>query len=416
MVMLSHLRRFRVADGGGHRAKLEDLAVALLEGEYPPITYLFFYDEKKQLSRLSWDAVEGVDWRAREIKVKDLGAAREVSGDTAHEDVLLGRDILDALVLDLKNRRATRANDLELEEDSGGLRLRSADTSFGAILRRISRGRYGHVSEGSLYDWKYVEFLRGDPHAVRNGAGHQLLITRLPPGEIAGLTNFLPYLHAAELLTLLPDPKAADTLEAMSPERQLQVFEELDEEQAIRLLALMAPDVAADLTGRLRTKTMKRYLELLPKKQSERIVELLRYPDDTVGGIMTNDVVWVCGDLTVAEAREHLRDRLKEPDFVFLIYVVDDEKTRRLRGLLSLRQLITGDDGDKLEEIMDPYVTTLDPHAPAGDAAYRVLNSQLAAMPVVGEGGELIGVVTVDAAVAKVAPSSWSTQAPRIFS
>jgi magnesium transporter len=417
MVMLSKLRRFRVVDDEGRGARLADLAVALLDGDYPPVTHLFFFSQaKKQLMRLPWEAVEKFDSHASQIRVANLDEAEEVSLDALDHDVLLRHDILDALVLDLQNRRSTRANDLQLEEEDGKLRLRAADTSFQAILRRLTRGRYSRVATGMLYDWKYVEFLRGDPQAVRNGAGYHLRITRLPPGEIATLTNPLPYLHAAELITLLPDEKAADTLEAMSPERQLQVFEELDEKQAVGLLALMAPDGAADLVGRLRTGTMKRYLELLPKKQGERIIELLRYPEDTVGGIMTNDVVCAPVNLTVEEARKELREPLKEPDFVFLIYLVDDMKSRRLRGLISLRNLFTAKDEEKLEDLMDPYVTTLRVLEPANDAAYRVINSHLAGMPVVGDEGQLLGILTIDAAIAQVAPSNWSAIAPRIFS
>jgi Mg/Co/Ni transporter MgtE len=226
----------------------------------------------------------------------------------------------------------------------------------------------------------------------------------------------LPYLHAAELITLLPDAKAVDTLEALSPERQLQVFEELEEEQALALLTLMAPDIAADLLGRLPTKLMRRYLERMPSAQSERLIDLLRYPEDTVGGIMTNDVVYVPANLTIAEAREKLRERLKTPDFVFIVYIVDNEDSRRLRGLLSLRALITADDDQQLEEILDPYLTTLDPRSPASEGAYRVIDSHMAALPVVGAEGQLLGLVTVDAAILQVAPPDWRTQAPRIFS
>ena len=416
MLMLSGLRRFELVDANRRRAKLVDLTVALLEGDYPPVTRLFFLDDNKKRSSLSWDAVRSIDWGARQIEVADLGAGKVVTSGSLKKDVFLHQDILDALIIDLQNRRATRANDLQLEERDGRLVLRAADTSARAILRRLSRGMFATVSDDSLYDWKYVEFLRGDPKAVKNGAGYHLRITHLPPGEIARLTEPLPYLHAAELLTLLPDPTAADTLEAMAPERQLQVFEELEEEQALQLLEMMAPDTAADLVGRLETDTMLHYLERLSRKQSDRITELLRYPEDTVGGIMTNDVVFARANLTVAEAREALRERLKEPDFVILIYIVDDEKTRRLRGLISLRNLLTAEDGQKLEEVMDPYVTTLHPLDSANEAAYKVINSHLAGMPVVGKEGRLLGVVTVDAAVAQVAPSSWSAQAPRIFS
>lgn len=416
MVMLSKLRRFSLADSRGQHAKLQDLAIALLDGDYPPVTHIFFLNENKQQAKLPWKSVESVDWHACQIKVADLDEAQVATSEPSKEEVLLHHDILDALILDLQNRRATRANDLWLEEENGRLLLRAADTSSLAIFRRLSHGLYGHVRKSALYDWKYVEFLRGDSQAVKNGAGYNLRIARLPPGEIARLTDPLPYLHAAELITLLPDPKAVDTLEAMAPERQLQVFEELDEDQALRLLEIMAPDVAADLVGRLQVKTMRSYLERLPKKQSERLIELLRYPEDTVGGIMTNDVVFLRRDLTVAEARSALRERLKEPDFVYLIYIVDDEEKRLLRGMIALRNLLTEDDEQRIEEIMDPHVSTLNPMDQAREAAYRVINSDLAGMPVVGHKGQLLGVLTVDAAVAQVAPPSWRSQAPRVFS
>lgn len=416
MVMLSKLaRRFSLVDDEGRRAKLFDLAVAHLDGDYPPVTRLFFRKDKN-LAALPWDAVNSIDWQAEEFRIKNLEAAQIAFPEQLKEEALLRRDIHDALVIDLQNRRVTRANDLCLEEDEGQLLLRSADTSARAILRRLSRGWFATAPDDSLYDWKYVEFLRGEPRAVKSGAGEHLRIARLPPGEIALLSAAVPYLHAAELLTLLPDSVAADTIEAMPPERQLQVFEELSEEQALDLLKVMAPDVAADIVGRLETKTARHYLESLPKKQSERVIELLRYPEDTVGGIMTNDVIFVPRHLTVGEARERLRERLKEPEFVYLIYVVEDEETRELCGLIALRNLITEEDDKPLEEVMDPYVTTLHPFDPANEASYRVLNSNLAAMPVVGNRGQLLGVVTVDAAVAQVAPPSWSAQAPRIFS
>jgi magnesium transporter len=416
MVMLSQLRRFKLADEQGRQASLVDLSVALLDGDYPPVTNLFFLNDKNKKQWLPWDQVQKIDLKGRQISVQDLKASKPLVAGSLGKDVLLGGDILDALVLDLQNRRATRANDLWLEGNESRLELRAADTGFSGLLRRLSGGRYGRISKSALYDWKYVEFLRGDPEAVRNGEGYHLRVARLPPGEIAGLSDMLPYLHAAELITLLPDAKAVDALEVFSPERQLQVFEELEEEQGLTLLTLMAPDIAADLVGRLPTKLMRRYLERLPEVQSERLIDLLGYPEDTVGGIMTNDVVVVRANLTVAQARAGLKEPLKTPDFVFLVYVVDNEKSRRLRGLISLRNLITADDDQRLEEIMDPYVTTLNPLSSAKEGAYRVIDSNMAALPVVGDEGQLLGLVTVDAAIVQVAPPSWRSQAPRIFS
>ena len=414
MVMLSQLRRFGLVDAHMRHATFIDGAIAL-HGDHPPITRLLFHDAEKVLHVLPWTAVQAIDWHMRQLRVADLAAGHPMSSDALGQEVLLRRDILDALILDLQQRRATRANDLWLEEDQGQLCLRAVDTGVGAIWRRVSRGRYRLMTPRTLCDWKYVEFLRGDPHAVSRGIGYHRRIARLPPGEIAHLTHPLPYLHAAELIMLLPTPMAAETLAAMPPERQLQVFEELAEDEAVRLLTLMAPNLAADLVGRLPTLTMRRYLEALPRRQSERLIELLRYPEETVGGLMTNDVVFVEGGLTVAEAWHTLRSRLQGPAFVYLIYVVETAATRRLRGVISLRRLLTAEAAHRVDALMDPYVTTLYPLESAREAAYRVLNSHLAALPVVGHEGQLLGVVTVDAALAQVVPSRWRAHMPRIF-
>lgn len=414
MAMLSKLLSFKVTDKKGESARLADLSVKLLESDYPPVTNLF-YETDEKFMKLPWERVESVDWRGKEINVYDLDEAEEVSLEAKNNYVLLKNEILDALIIDLENRRSFRANDLRFEKVENGLELREVDSSISAILRRISFGFYNYLSRRGLFDWKYVEFLRGNPESARNGSGYNMRITRMPPGEIALLSGYLPYLHVAELITLLPDEKAVKALEIMPIERRLQVFEELDKEEAINLLTLMASDAAADLVGLLETETMKEYLELLPQKQSGKIVELLRYPEDTAAGIMTNDIVHLAGDLTVAEARKKLREYFSETDFIYLIYIVENEETRALRGVISLRDLFNANDEQKLEEIMDSYISTLNSIDNVREAAYRVVDSQLPAMPVLGLNRKLLGAVTIDAAIMQIAPSA-SGEALRIFS
>lgn len=411
--MLSKLIGFEVLDMKRRCAKLTDLSVALLDDDYPPVTNIFF-ETNNTLLKLPWEAVRSLNIKEKRVEIGSFDEAETVSYAAKNDYVLLKHEILDALLLDLENRRPIRANDLRLKEADGCLYLRAADNSIGAILRRISFGLYRYVSTNML-DWKYVEFLRGNPKAVSNGAGYHLRITRLPPGEIAQLINYLPYLHAAELITLLPDDKAVKTLEVLPLERRLQIFEELDEKEAVIMLTMMAPDAAADLVGLLQTETMSKYLGLLPKKQSGRIIELLRHPEDTVGSIMTNDIAFLPENLTVGEARQQMRELFSRTDFIYLIYVVSDERKRTLRGVISLRSLFSEADNRKLSEIMDPYISTLNSIDEVNAASYRLVDSQLAAMPVVGSERELVGAVTIDAAIMRIAPGT-SAEALRIFS
>jgi magnesium transporter len=415
MLLYSRLRRFALTDDQGRRAKLADFVVELTPEGYPPVTHILFRHTSRKLEVLTWNAVESVNHSAHEIKVKDIEASELAPEEWLRKKVLLS-DIHDSLVLDLEHHRAARANGLLLKEENGSLLLCGVDTSLSATLRWLTGGRFGYVPHTTVHDWIAIEFLRGDPQAVKAGMPYRHQITHLPAGEIARLTNQLPYMHAAELVTLLPEALAINTLEAMTARRRLQVFEELNDDRALRMLEIMAPDVAADLMGVLQTETMQGYLDRLPKIQSQRIVELLCFPEHTVGGIMTNDIVFAPMRLTIVEAREKLHERLKEPDFVYLIFIVDDETTKRQRGIISIRDLLTRDDDQILEDIMDTKVPVLDSLESAEEAAFKVIESQLAALPVVGPDGQLLGAVTVDAAVLQAAPEAWGSQAPRIFS
>ena len=413
MVMLTQMLRYEVVDRSGRRGRVADLCIALLEDDYPPVTHVLFNHDGKTRQE-DWDHVAEVDWKAEHITIDDIESCGEHDDDDTH--VLLARDIMDALVLDLLGRRTTRVCDLRLRKEDGVLRLVGADAGFAAMIRRVTRGRFGRVDKESLFDWKYVEFLRGDPAAVDNGAGYRLRINRLPAGEIARLADYVPYLHAAELLSLLPDEKAADVLQAMSLDRQLQVIEELSEEEAIGLLERMSPDLATDLIGRLGLDTMRAYLAKLPAERRDKIVELLRYPENSVGGVMTNDIAVVGADRTAGEAQAHVSEQIKKLDFISLVFVVDEEPRGKLRGALSLRELLAADPDEKVEDLMDPYVATLGPFEPAGEAAYRIASSQLEAMPVVNATGQLIGAMTIASAISQLVPPSSGLQGVRVFS
>lgn len=412
MVMLTELLGFLVWDEHGKKTRLTDLCVELLEDDYPPVTHLLYLHET-EIRHLDWAEVTSVDLRRRRITVNNLSIGRKIDEDN---DVLLRRDILDALVIDLLGRRTTRVTDLLLGNDEGSLRIKGADAGLAAMARRITRGRFGRVDREALFDWKYVEFLRGDPAAVDNGAGYRLRINRLPAGEIARLADLVPYLHAAELIKLLPDDKAADVLEAMSVERQVQVIDELPEDEAVELISLMSPDLATDLVGRLDLSQMKRFVTRMPTDVRDRIIELLKFPEDTVGGVMINDMILLAADLSGSGAIEKIREQLKLTDFTSLIFVVDNTEDRKLLGTLPLRDALTMDENETLEAVMDPYVGTLDPFQSASAAAYRILDAGLSAMPVVKDEGRLIGAMTVDAAIAQLVGGASELQTLRVFS
>ncbi len=418
MVMLSNFLRFRLTDEHGRTGRLLDVVVDPAGGDYPPVGQLVVRTRRRKAATLPWGQVNSVDWRRRRVVVHDLESGRAAPPEALTQTVLARRDIMDALVVDVGGRQTLRANDLWFREEAAEMWLAGADASPWAVIRRLGAGliKLGGGGERRLVDWKDLEFLRGDPHAARQGRDYHRQITRLQPPEIARLLDALPYLHAAELLTLIPDSIAADTLEVMTPERQNQVIQVLDEDQAVRLIALMAPEAAADLLGWLKPERAERLLLDVPEQQRALIVDLLRYPDDTAGGIMTNQLVRVPANLRVGEVRRDFKERIGAPDFAHYLYVVDTEDQGHLEGVVSLREFAVADDDLLLGTLMNPHVNSVDALEPAARAAQRVAEQHLAALPVTSHDRRLLGAITVDAAMALIAPAAWRDQAPRVFS
>src|SRR5262249_29979172 len=104
------------------------------------------------------------------------------------------------------------------------------------------------------------------------------------------------------------------------------------------------------------------------------------------------------------------------PAFVYYAYVVDAPETRRLQGMVTLRELLTADPGATLRDMMNPYLAALGPLRPLGPACQEVIDNRVQALPVVSEDGRLLVVLTADAVLVHIAPASWRARTRHVFS
>jgi len=376
--------------------KLRDLSFDPLDGEDHPCVQHVILDDG---SAFAWEDFKQLTEPPR-VQVPD-------------HLVLLARDVLDGMILDLHNRRATRVNDIVLQEDGSKLRALSADVGLLALLRRLSRGWLSLPDfPSSQLSWKYVEFLRGEPEAALTAQRYRGRLTRLPAGDIAALAQSLPYLHAAELLLLLEPGTRASVFQILLPMRQRQVFEELPEATRSELLSLMSPDLSVVLLSQLGAKQAESLLPQVDSGPRERILKLLQYASQVAGGRMTNDLLCLPANTTIAEARARFAS--ESPHFTPLVYVVGEGN--QLVGTLSTPELFTAENADgTVQSLANPYINALPADRPAAAAAYEVLRSHLPALPVVGRDGELLGALTLDSAMDTVLPTSLGSQIPRVF-
>jgi Mg/Co/Ni transporter MgtE len=265
-----------------------------------------------------------------------------------------------------------------------------------------------------LIDWANVEYFASHVPAVKLRVSHER-IARLHPRDIGRLVDQLAYRQGAELIAALDEETAAGALEEITPDRQADLIQRMDEERAADILDEMHPDDAADLLADLSLEKAADLLTRMEPDGSADVRSLMQYRENTAGGIMTTDFVAVPTGSRVADVLERLRRQPELPDTLTAIYVVDDLDNGRLRGVLSLRNLILADPGAAVAALMATDYHAFAPGAEAEKVGRAIVEYRLLEAPVVDPDGRIIGVVTVDDALEQVMPEPRHDRASRVF-
>lgn len=213
------------------------------------------------------------------------------------------------------------------------------------------------------------------------------------PSDILELIDDLNDQQRKELFELLSDEEAALIIQEMEEFDQVSLLRLLTKHRASAILKEMAIDDAADLLREVSPEEVKELLALI-EEEAEEIRGLLKYPEDSAGGIMTTDFIALSEDITVKEAIIRLREVAPEAEIIYYVYVIDSQT--KLSGVLSLRDLIAAEDGTFLREIMYRNVISATAEMDQEEVARIVARYDLLAVPVVDKEQRLLGIITVD--------------------
>jgi magnesium transporter len=229
-------------------------------------------------------------------------------------------------------------------------------------------------------------------------------------GAISHLAKIVNKTHGADLsvlfrsLSLAQQHKLFDMITDV--EQKGIVFSELEEdifqdliedmpvEAIVEILESMPADDVADIIGRLPEDRSQDILDKMKKAESEEVEDLLRYDDDTAGGIMVPDFIALREDVTAREAIESLQKEHSDVEMAFYLYVVDEYG--KLVGVSSLRQLVVVAPETPLKEFMSTDVFSVRTDMDQEEVARIVARYDILAVPVVDDSNRLVGVVTVD--------------------
>jgi magnesium transporter len=412
MFYLSKLLGHVVRDTEGKSAgTLQDVVVSTRQ-KYPRVTTLILKRGNRRLGA-PWDTVASLEESGVLLRV---AAATLDDYATQTGELLLSGQVLDRQIVDTDGRKMIRVNDIQLARSGPSLRVVAVDVSSGAILRRIGLARVStRISKNPkprLIDWSAVDLQASDSEAVRLTVPRRDL-SLLHPADIAEIAHELSPEERAAVFEALEDEVAADTLEEMHPAYQASLLSGLPDEKAADLLEDVSPDDAADLLADLPKRRATRLLSLMDREKADEIRELLTYPENSAGGIMTTAFAVVPPEVSAAEAIELLRDQEPEVETVYYVYVTD--KREHLLGVISLRDLLTVPGGRRVRDFMssDPISVRLE--AGEEEVTQTIAKYNLLALPVVDATGVVHGIVTIDDAIDLVLPLAWKKRLPRIF-
>jgi len=422
MVFLSEFLGAEVVDVEQRRVgRVRDVTATVIE-PYPVVTGILL--SRRRQETLPWSAVR--TFAGREVALRP-GPAGTTKGGVNPHDIWLGRDVLDKQVIDTDGRRVVRVNDLQLVESGGKMLLVGADIGVRGVFRRLGleglakslwRLVFRRDLPMVLVSWDVVQPLHAEvgPGA---GAGDAVRlrisgkrISKLHPADIADIVEELSSRERSAIFAQLSDEIAADTLEELDPEDQRSVIEAMDAERASEILEEMGPDEAADLLADLSEERAKQILDLMEKSDAEDVRELLSFPEDTAGGLMTTEYVAVSVGLSAQECIEALRVLEPEAEHVYYVYVIDDEE--HLNGVLSLRDLIVAQPDTKIATFIRREIVTVDLDATRHEVAAVMSKYNLMALPVVDEEHRLRGIITVDDALESVLPEGVKRRLPKL--
>ncbi len=219
------------------------------------------------------------------------------------------------------------------------------------------------------------------------------------PADLADLAEALPEEHVRAFLFSLSRERAAEVLEYLDEELRTQVLEELTAGEAASLVAEMTPDERADALEELDDETADDILSELGAEAQAETERLLEYDPYTAGGIMTTEFVSVDENLTIEEALRSVRAmaRAGRREAMYTIYTTDGN--RRLRGVLSLRELLAAPEGARIVDQAWSEVVSVPPDMLQEEVSQIISNYDLVTLPVVDAERRLLGVVTVDDAI-----------------
>lgn len=324
----------------------------------------------------------------------------------------LGKDLLDQQIIDTNGRKVVRVNDVDMaDQRTNGnteLRLTQVDVGLQGAVRRLLQGlvppmglrRVDNNVRGRSIRWEFVNLIEPDPlRRVKLRLSSDKL-AELHPADIADIVEEVSPAERQSILDSLDEETAAGTIAELDKRLQTQVVEKLDPEKAADIIEEMNPDEAADLIQNLEPETSKEVLEEMDHREAREVTELMRFDQNTAGGMMTTEIVVVGEDATRGEVVDYIRFHEVAIDQVDNIVLIN--RDAGLAGTVPVARLVLAGSDQRMAELAFEPLLSVRPDAKDKDVFELFDKYNLRSLTVVDEVNCPVGAITVDDVVSRL--------------
>ena len=224
------------------------------------------------------------------------------------------------------------------------------------------------------------------------------ILVTMNPSDIAQMFASLDEKQIPLLFRLLPKEMAADTFVEMEPEEQEVLIRGFSDNELKEIIDELYVDDAADLVEEMPANVVKRILKQADPEMRRSINQILRYPENSAGSLMTTEYVTLRPVMTVEEAILRIRRQGVDKETIYTCYVTD--KNRHLLGFVSVKDLLLAESDDMtVEEIMTTNIISASTHTDQEEVAQMLSKYNFLALPVVDTENRMVGIITFDDAM-----------------
>jgi sporulation protein YlmC with PRC-barrel domain len=324
----------------------------------------------------------------------------------------VGKDLLDQQIIDTNGRKVVRVNDIDLaDQRTNGnteLRITQVDVGLPGAVRRLLKGIVPPMAIRRIQKklpprkilWEFVNLIEPDPlRRVKLRLSSQKL-EALHPADLADIMEELSPDERQGIISSLDEETAAETISELDKRLQTQVVEKLDPERAADIIEEMSPDNAADLLASLEPETSQEVLGEMEHREAHDVEQLLKFEQNTAGGMMTTEIVVVGDEATRGEVLDYIRFHEISPDQLDNVILIN--KDAALAGTVPIARLLLSDSDQRMSELAFEPLLSVTPNAHDKEIFELFDKYNLRSLTVVDGDNHPIGTITVDDVVSRM--------------